>query len=55
MDKLMSVGEVCQTLGLSPRTVAKYVKLGKIKSFKVFNSRRFREEDIKKLIDKCAR
>lgn len=52
MDRLLNSNEVSRLLGISTRTVAKYVKLGKLSSVKVFNSRRFRQEDVAKLCGK---
>lgn len=55
MEKLLTIKDVAHLLGLSTRTIAKWVKTGQIQSVKVYRSRRFRQEDIQKLYGKPTR
>jgi excisionase family DNA binding protein len=52
MEILLTVREVCSTLKISERTLARYVKKAKIEAIKLGQLRRFRSSDIQTIIKK---
>jgi excisionase family DNA binding protein len=55
MQKMMTTSDVAKKLKLSTSTIYKYAEKGKIPSFKIGNSRRFFEEQIKLFLNLCKK
>lgn len=51
MEKLLNTKEVCEILGVSLRSLYRYINSGMLKAVKVGKVWRFKEEDIKEFIN----
>jgi excisionase family DNA binding protein len=52
--QLMTVADVCNSLKLSPRTLRRIVKEGRLKPIRVRGAIRFRQPDVERLVDETA-
>jgi excisionase family DNA binding protein len=50
MDKLLTLKQVASTLGLSTKTISRYIESGKLKASKFGNRWRIKPEEVDKFI-----
>lgn len=50
-DRLLSVLEVCERLGVSRRTLERHVAEGKLEKVKLGHLTKFRESDVRKFVE----
>ena len=50
MDELLTAKDVTRILKISPMTLYTWMKAGKIRSYKIGYTRRFKQKDVERLI-----